>query len=258
MTQSAPTPSEPERASGSDEAAPRPQRPRGGLRGRARDFARAWLKPLLLALLIVAPFRSAVADWHDVPTGSMKPTVLEGDRIFVSKLAYDLRFPLTGWKLAELGQPARGDVIVLRSPIDDTRLLKRVVAVEGEVVEMVGGRLVIDGTPLRYERAAETTHDGLPQPEGFAQLILREELAPGREHALLLTPRRRASRAFGPTRVPAGHVLVLGDNRDNSADSRVFGFVARERIEGRVLGVMLSLHPERLWPRWERTCTPLE
>ncbi|HBP18436.1 MAG TPA: signal peptidase I [Planctomycetes bacterium] len=260
MSRSTPNPKATRDDSDSSErsAAAEARRSSGGVRGRAREFARAWLKPLLLAVLIVAPFRSAVADWHDVPTGSMKPTVLEGDRIFVSKLAYELRFPLTGWKLAELGDPARGDVVVLRSPLDETRLLKRVVAVEGELVELVGGRLVIDGTPLRYERLPDAAHDGLPQPEGFPQVALREELAPGRSHDLLVTPRRRVPRSFGPVRVPAGHVLVLGDNRDNSADSRVFGFVARERIEGRVLGVLLSLHPRRLWPRWERTCTPLE
>lgn len=255
---SAPNPSDDRNDDERAEASPEVRRPPAGCRGRAREFARAWLKPILLAVLIVAPFRSAVADWHDVPTGSMKPTVLEGDRIFVSKLAYDLRVPLTGWKIAELGEPARGDVVVLRSPIDDTRLLKRVVAVEGEVVEMVGGKLVIDGTPLRYETLPDATHDGLPQPEGFSQVALREELAPGRLHDVLVTPRRRVPRSFGPVRVPAGHVLVLGDNRDNSADSRVFGFVSRGRIEGRVLGVMLSLHPRRLWPRWERTCKPLE
>ncbi|MGE0706882.1 MAG: signal peptidase I [Planctomycetota bacterium] len=228
-----------------------------GLRGRVRALLRGWLKPILLALLIVTPFRSAVADWHDVPTGSMKPTVVEGDRVVVNELAYDLRVPLLGASLLRTGDPAPGDVVVLRSPRDGARLLKRVAAVEGQVVEMVDEVLVIDGTPLRYEELPGATHTGLPERSGLPQRQRLEHLG-GRAHRVLLTPGRPAPRSFGPVQVPPGHVLVLGDNRDDSADSRAFGFVPRARLEGRVIGVAFSLDPQRFLPRWERTCIPLE
>ena len=94
---------------------------------RGRVLWREWVKPLLLIGLVMFSFRSAVADWNDVPTGSMKPTILEGDRIFINKLAYDLKFPFTRWRLAQWKDPAWGDVVVLLSPEDGKRLVKRVV-----------------------------------------------------------------------------------------------------------------------------------
>jgi signal peptidase I len=228
-----------------------------GWRERGRGFARAWLKPLLLAFLIVAPFRSAVADWHDVPTGSMKPTVVEGDRVFVSKLAYDLRVPLLGFRIARLGEPSAGDVVTLSSPKDGMRLLKRVIAVGGDNVELIDNQLVINGNPLSYDPFPGATHTGLPERSGLPQVQAWEDLE-GVRHRILLTPRRRSQRDFGPIQVPEDHLLLMGDNRDDSADSRVFGFAHRDLLQGRVIGVMFSFDPRRFLPRWERTCIPLE
>src|SRR5262245_40087463 len=86
-----------------------------------------WVKPLMICGLLVGSIRSAVADWNDVPTGSMKPTILEGDRVVVNKLAYDLKVPFTTWHVAEWGNPQRGDIVVFFSPVDGTRLVKRVI-----------------------------------------------------------------------------------------------------------------------------------
>jgi signal peptidase I len=96
------------------------------LRKRLFWFWNEWIKALLIVLVVVGAFRSAVADWNDVPTGSMKPTILEGDRIVVNKLAYDLKVPFTRWGLARWGKPQRGDIVVLFSPADGQRLVKRV------------------------------------------------------------------------------------------------------------------------------------
>lgn len=93
----------------------------------ARWFWKEWVKPFLVIALIVGSVRSAVADWNHVPTGSMKPTILEGDRVIVNKLAYDLKVPFTTWHLAEWGNPARGDIVVFFAPNDGTRMVKRVV-----------------------------------------------------------------------------------------------------------------------------------
>src|SRR5690349_16666429 len=95
---------------------------------------REWLRPLFVSVLVLGSFRSAVADWNDVPSGSMKPTLLEGDRIFVNRMAYDLRVPFLGWSLVRRADPERGDIVVLWSPVDGRRLVKRAVAIPGDTV----------------------------------------------------------------------------------------------------------------------------
>src|SRR5580692_12543008 len=99
-------------------------------------FIKKEAKPLLIMLLVLFVLRSAVADWNDVPTGSMKPTIMEGDRVFVNKLAYDLKVPFTTWHLAEWGNPKRGDIVVFFSPKDGMRLVKRVIGLPGDTVDL--------------------------------------------------------------------------------------------------------------------------
>ena len=101
---------------------------------------------LFVVLMII--FRSALADWNTVPTGSMKPTILEGDRIFVNKLAYDLRIPLTHISIHKFGDPGRGDIVVFDSKAAETRLVKRVIGLPGDVVEMRNNHLAINGVPI--------------------------------------------------------------------------------------------------------------
>jgi signal peptidase I len=102
------------------------------MKQQLRALWREWILPALVVVAILAPLRSAVADWNDVPTGSMIPTILVGDRIFINKLAYDLKVPFTTWQVAKWADPARGDIIVFPSPADGVRLVKRVVAVPGD------------------------------------------------------------------------------------------------------------------------------
>src|SRR5689334_8318177 len=117
---------------------------------------RAWLRPFLAVAAVVLPFKSAIADINFVPTGSMKPTILEGDIVFVNKLAYDLKVPFTTWHLAEWGNPPRGDVVVLFSPEDELRLVKRLVAVPGDRVELRSNALFINGRKAGYQPLLET------------------------------------------------------------------------------------------------------
>lgn len=218
---------------------------------------RDWIRPLLVILLIVGSVRSAVADWNYVPTGSMKPTILEGDRIFVNKLAYDLKVPFTTWRLAEWSNPARGDVVVLFSPADDTRYVKRVIGLPGDRVELRDNELFLNGQPVPHndlDGAAVAEIAAEQQPQHW---FLTEELDRG-PHTVMLTPDRISARSFGPVVVPAGHFFVMGDNRDNSLDSRWFGFVSRDRIVGQALAVVMSMDPNKtLRPRWRRFFTGL-
>jgi len=207
---------------------------------------------LILTAVIAFSFRSAIADWNDVPTGSMKPTILIGDRIFVNKLAYDLKVPFTRVRLATWGRPDRGDIVTCWSPADGTRLVKRVVGVPGDVLEMRHSRLLLNGRPVPYEAADRASIVAAMGPDAADKIFYTEEL-PGHPHVMAITPQRRAMRDFGPVTVPPDSFYLMGDNRDNSADSRYFGFVSRDEIVGRVQGTVWSLDFEHHYkPRWGR------
>ena len=213
---------------------------------------RSWWFTALATVFLALSVRSAVADWNDVPTGSMKPTILEGDRIFVNKLAYDLKVPFTMVHIASWGEPDRGDIVVFRSPLDGKKLVKRVVGLPGDVILMEENRLSVNGQPLRYERVSDHPED--PEP---GVLYLHETLA-DRSHWVQIVPRQPFLTTFGPVTVPEGSYLVLGDNRNNSADSRVFGFVPRRDILGKATAVAVSLDINNGYaPRWARFFTAL-
>src|SRR5215831_10501937 len=118
------------------------------LRARARRWWKKEIRPLLIFAVVLFAVRSSLADWNDVPSGSMKPTILEGDRIFVNKLAYDLKVPFTTWHVADWSNPGRGDVVVFYSPQDGTRLVKRVIGLPGDVIELRTERLIVNGDPV--------------------------------------------------------------------------------------------------------------
>ena len=207
-----------------------------------------WLKPLFVIGLVMFSFRSAVADWNDVPTGSMKPTILEGDRIFINKIAYDLKVPFTRWRLAQWKDPEWGDVVVLRSPEDGKRLVKRVVGLPGDVIEVRGNHLFRNGEPAVYRVLSVDEFDDLDMEPGPA---LYTEDVGGRQHPIMILG--NGLHPPQPYYVPEGKFFVMGDNRNNSRDSRFFGPVDRSAILGRATAVALSLDRERYYkPRWDR------
>jgi signal peptidase I len=178
------------------------------------------LLPAAAAALVVFTARASFADHYRVPSESMQPTVHVGDHILVSKMAYGIRIPMTRTWLASFGLPSRGDVVVLEPPEPPEEgtslptangelpavLLKRIVALPGERVEVRQGHVIIDGTMIDEPWASFRSGTGPP---------------------------------LAPTRVPPGKVLVLGDNRGNSRDGRVFGFVAVEDVIGRATAVVM-------------------
>ena len=231
-----------------------------------RRFSNAWWKlfwweqvwPLVLLLAALFSVRSAIADWNVVPTGSMKPTIIEGDRIFVNKLAYDLKIPFTTIHLAKWSDPKRGEIVVFDSPEDGTRLVKRVVAVPGDTVQLVNNVLIINGQPAEYDKLDKDTIDQVETPErnrhGYS-----EEVIDGIKHPVMSTPEiEGAMRNFGPVTVPKNEYFMMGDNRDNSKDSRYIGFVPRDNIVGRSSRVIMSLNYDNYYiPRLERWFRPL-
>ncbi len=191
---------------------------------RLQRIARELL-PLGLVVVAVLAARSSLADHYLVPSGSMEFTLLPGDHVIADKTAYGLRTPFLGWRLWEGAQPARGEIVIFDSPEDGTRLIKRIVAVAGDRVELRSGRLSIDGRSLAS--SAEVEHFG----ERSAELNLGYGGGPD----------------FGPVRVPAGKVLVIGDSRGNSRDSRIFGFVPADEIYARAGVVFYRSGSGLLW-----------
>jgi signal peptidase I len=205
------------------------------------------LRIFLVMLLVVSSLRSALADWNDVPTGSMKPTIEIGDRVVVNKLAYDLKVPFTTIELVKWADPQRSDIVVLFSPQDGTRLVKRVVALPGDTISMADNQLLVNGKAAKWSpmTAGEDTEQGLT--------LITHETMFGRTHTMMLTPHFPAMRSFGPVAVPAGQYFVMGDNRDNSNDSRFIGFISRKSIVGRATAVAFSLDREHHFaPRFNR------
>ena len=216
-----------------------------------------WLranKGFLAFLVLFGAFRTAVADWNPIPSSSMHPNLLEGDVVLVNRLAFDLKVPLTDVVLAHLGEPARGDIVTFRSPKDSTLLIKRVLALPGDTVEMRDERLFINGHGADYQVVDETLDSAggaTMRAVQFAESL--GEAARGARHHIQVLPDVQARRTFGPLTVPAGQYLMLGDNRDNSADSRFIGFVPRKLIVGRAERVLVSADYQGNWmPRTER------
>ncbi len=209
-------------------------------------------KGFLFFLFGMVVVRSAIADWYGVPSSSMYPTLMIGDRIISDRLAYDVKLPFTDVIMKHIADPQRGDIVTFSSPEDGVRLVKRVVGLPGDVVEMYNDQLMINGVSASYAAASSDAAVRVtPDYEG-EQLVLTEQIF-GQQRPIILMPQRSAKRSFAPVTVPQGEYLMLGDNRDNSKDSRYIGFVKRELLTGQVKRVVFSLDTERYYlPRIER------
>jgi len=221
----------------------------------------SWGAELFGVIALVLGGRVALADWPQVPTGSMEPTVRVGDYLLVNKLAYGPRLPFTNTAI-ELGQPERGDVVVFRDPTNASKwLVKRLVGMPGDLVEFRDGVVRIDGEPFRVAIDQTTP----PKPEDQGQIFLRESAA-GQQRVIKVNAFRSgghvppsawlqeaqacevASARSWRCEVPAGRYLMMGDNRDNSADSRIFGFVDHHEVYGKAVRVLVNFSDlSRAW-----------
>jgi signal peptidase I len=207
---------------------------------------------IILVVFVVIPVKSSLADWNWVPTGSMNPTILEGDLIFVNKVAYDLRIPLTLHRLAKWSDPQRGDIVVCFSPDDGIRLVKRVIALPGDIFEMRNNMLYINGERLDYTKIDSKYTEYLSSSLRKKCVLAMEDLD-GSAHAVMSFPTIAAMRNFRPITVPQDSYFVMGDNRDNSRDSRSFGFVDRKLIIVKAKGVITSFDiTDKYQPRFKR------
>jgi signal peptidase I len=224
-------------------------------------LTKLWLdwRGFVLFIAVMLVFRSAIADWNQVPSGSMYPSIFVGDRIVVDKLAYDLRVPFTLQRIAHWHDPQRGDVVTFPSPEDEKLLVKRIVAVPGDTVALDQNELVINDQRAHYEPLTPQQIPGLPVQDAHRYRFLRESLLGNERLVMLLKSSHSDRNSFPAVRVPPGHYFVMGDNRDNSRDSRSIDFVSRTRILGRASTVAFSLDYDRYYaPRMERFFADLQ
>jgi len=230
---------------------------KASVKDKARHVWKEWIKPLLVIAIVLGSLRSSAADWNDVPSKSMEPTILPGDRIFVNKLAYDLKVPFTTVRLAQWSDPRRGDIVVLWSPHDGKRLVKRVVAIPGDVIEARNQRLTINGKPAEYAPLSEEQR-ARAQDLGYDAGKVAIERVDGRQHAVMAESMEGVGASFVAVTVPQGKYFLMGDHRDDSFDSRFWGFADRTAIVGRAAGVALSFDFGAWRPRWSRFFSALE
>ena len=199
-----------------------------------------WAKSLSLALLLFLVIRSFLVEAFKIPSGSMEGTLLIGDFLLVNKLVYGAEVPFTGKRLPAMERPKYGDILVFQWPVDRSKnLVKRLVGLPGDTIAMENGLLVRNGAPQHERYALHTDPDADPAADDFhwqSRFLVR--------HARALHAYRPSRNNWGPLVVPSRSYFVLGDNRDNSLDSRYWGFVPDSLLRGRPMIVYYSYAPD--------------
>jgi signal peptidase I len=207
------------------------------------EYSRSFF-PVLLFVLVV---RSFVFEPFRIPSGSMMPTLLQGDFIFVKKFSYGLRLPVTETKVVETGEPERGDVIVFRLPSDpNINYIKRVIGLPGDSIVYENHRLTINGELVDLQKAGDFTNESP---------VFVEKLGDDSHDILITTPRYRINE--GRYEVPVGHYFVMGDNRDNSKDSRFIGAIPETHLVGEAVRIWMHMDGFSM-PRWDRIGMKIE
>jgi len=213
------------------------------------DYARSFF-PVLLVVLVI---RSFVFEPFRIPSGSMMPTLLQGDYIFVKKYSYGLRLPVLETKIIDTGEPERGDVVVFRLPAEPSvNYIKRVVGLPGDRVEYLNHRLTINGESIPLSRETEDDTESIAG-NGAPRFI--EDLG-DRSHAILIASPGNAIRD-GVYEVPEGSYFMLGDNRDNSKDSRFIGMIPETYLVGEAVRIWMHMDGLEV-PDWERIGMKIE
>ncbi|MEP6654621.1 MAG: signal peptidase I [Myxococcales bacterium] len=205
-----------------------------------KSTVREYSESIGIAVAIALLLRAFVVEAFQIPSGSMIPTLEVGDHIFVAKFSYGLGIPFTDKKIFEYSSPKRGDVIVFKFPQDhSTDYIKRVVGLPGDRLELRQNELFINDRPMPREHVGVYRYTDSPHGGDERECDLWMETLGDKRHQEIQEPNRPPA-SFGPITVPEGSVFVMGDNRDNSSDSRVWGFVKHDLIKGRALIVWWS------------------
>ncbi len=215
------------------------------------EYSRSFFPIILVVLLL----RSFVAEPFRIPSASMMPTLRVGDFILVNKYAYGVRLPLLGTEILEVGEPRRGDVVVFRFPQDPSvDYIKRVVGLPGDRIGYFNKVLYINGEPARQTDLGLYT--GVGTGLSLSGASLRLEQLDGVQHQILIQNQRRLGE--GEYVVPEGHYFVMGDNRDNSNDSRFWGTVPEENLVGKAFMIWMNWDSAKGGINWDRIGTKIE
>jgi len=221
---------------------------------KKRSFYKEWIEPFLIAAIVALFIRQFVVEAFKIPSGSMIPTLTIGDHLLVNKFIYGPRIPFTDSRIFSWKKPQRGEIIVFKYPRDeDKNFIKRVVGLSGDKIQIRSGKLYINDEPVPL--TSRGVYDGSDQRSGYPYFekpkLFTEQLGTVEHHILYLNDQSALN--FGPALVPVDAVFVMGDNRDNSQDSRIWGFVNHSKILGRALIIYWSWDGEEgRWVRWER------
>lgn len=210
-----------------------------------KKFYKEWILPLGIAAVVAIFFRTTIASPRHIPTGSMIPTIKIGEFIFVNMFAYDWHIPFTRMSLIKRSDPKTGDIVVFEYPLDpDKDYIKRVVGVPGDIVEVVNDRIIINGKPVEMKPAEDRSilEDLTPKYEPAQQSLYKETLGEATHYAMYDNLKDVGD--FGPITVPENAIFVMGDNRDDSADSRFWGFVPREKVLGKAGFIWFSFNKD--------------
>lgn len=214
-------------------------------------------KSLFPVLLIVLVFRSFLFEPFKIPSGSMIPTLLIGDFIVVNKYSYGLRLPVMNNKVLSLGEPARGDVTVFRYPLDPgVNFIKRVIGLPGDTITYREKQLFINGDLVEEKAGGRYLSSDVKCSTPRRDAVRLRENLETRRHNILIHEGSRSRN--GQWVVPQGHYFMMGDNRDRSNDSRVWGFVPEENLVGRAVGIWLNFDFEKGCADWSRVGEGIE
>jgi signal peptidase I len=221
-----------------------------------KSFYKEWIEPFLIAAVVALVIRQFVVEAFKIPSGSMIPTLTIGDHLLVNKFVYGPRIPFTDSRIFTWKEPKRGDIIVFKYPENETKnFIKRVVGLPGDKIEIKDGKLFINDqrVPVTDLGVYGGEDQGTASPYYPKPRLLEERLGTVQHKILYLHD--QSGYNFGPILVPKDSVFVMGDNRDNSQDSRVWGFVHENKILGRALIIYWSWDGDGRWLRWERIGT---
>ncbi|MEE9327354.1 MAG: signal peptidase I [Cocleimonas sp.] len=209
-------------------------------------------KGFILFIIFLFIFRGAIADWHPVPTGSMKPTILEGDVVWENKLAYDLQVPFTDISLMRLSEPKRGDIVVFTSAKANKRLIKRLIGLPGDTIEVIDNHLFVNGEAAKYKNIGDAElkpSRDIDQEDNSTYAL--ESLSDLKSHVIQRKPPFIHSlQNYQKKTIPKDYYFFMGDNRDESADSRYYGIVPRSEIRGHATNTMMSVITGKTWKIW--------
>jgi signal peptidase I len=200
---------------------------------KPKSKLREYIEAILLAIIIAFFIRTFVIQAYKIPSGSMKPTLQIGDHILVSKFNYGVKLPFLRSTLIPIGTPKRGDILVFIYPEDRSKdFIKRLIGLPGDTIEIRNKKILMNGLPLNDTHGVYSDN-----------LIIPGSIQP-RDN-------------FGPVTVPEDSIFVMGDNRDESYDSRFWGFVKMKDVLGKALIIYWSWNHEDTWVRWGRIGTIL-